>query len=55
MGDATKNVLDFLDFPLFRITFKLLYCNCNRFGTLDLLTVMNTFMKVDTTPPVKQN
>ena len=27
MGDATKNVLDFLDFPPFRITFKLLYCS----------------------------
>jgi len=26
MGDATKNVLDFLDFPPFWITFKLLYC-----------------------------
>ena len=27
MGDATKNALDFLDFPPFRITFKLLYCS----------------------------
>ena len=26
MGDAPKLVLDFLDFPPFRITFKLLYC-----------------------------
>ena len=26
MGDAPKLVLDFLDFPPFWITFKLLYC-----------------------------
>ena len=25
MGDATKTVLDFLDFPPFRITFKLFF------------------------------
>ena len=28
MGDAPKLVLDFLDFPPFWITFKLLYCTC---------------------------
>ena len=27
MGDTPKLILDFLDFPPFWITFKLLYCN----------------------------
>ena len=51
MGDATKNVLDFLDFPPFRITFKLLYCTL--FTNIILLWIRN-FEKNRTTPTPKK-
>ena len=45
MGDATKNVLDFLDFPPFRITFKLLYCMSYRQKQQKLLIrALNCFL-----------
>ena len=44
MGDKTKIVLDFLDFPPFLSTFKLLYCTCEIYYVLWLVKVVNFAM-----------
>ena len=42
MGDTPKLVLDFLDFPPFQITFKLLYCSYVQFPA-NFCTGVNRF------------